>query len=118
MIDEIKLLLDQVKNVPDVALWILGGFLFYKLVTYLSLTGSIVYVIKMLCKTSIDYQIKPRKAKFRGVLINDDAEHELEDLFTEMRHRGNMSYIHHSDVKELRRAWEESKAKKAPKVAA
>lgn len=109
MIDELKLLLDQMKNVPDVALWILGGFLLYKLVTYLSMTGAVVYIVRLLCGTFLGHANKPKNLSLHSLVINEDVEIEIRDLLREIRSTG---YVHSSDVKELRKAWTAHKTTK------
>lgn len=113
MIDELKLLLDQMKNVPDMALWIMGGFLFYKLVTYLSLTGSFVYVVKMLCQTTTDWHQKPKKISYGHLIIDEKCEIELQDLIKSMR---TTRFIHSSDIKHLQNAWNEYKDKHGSEI--
>lgn len=112
MIDELKLLLDQMKNVPDVALWILGGFLVYKLVTYLSLTGSVVYIIKVICEAIIKHKATPKniehKARFNTILIDKATEDALCTLFDKIRGH-SMKYVHESDIRKLSQLWDEHK---------
>ncbi len=109
MIEELKLLLDQMKNVPDVALWILGGFMAYKLITYLSATGAIIVVIKLLCKTLIDFRDKPRTVTYGRLFMEESVETEFQDLIRSIRRTG---YVHSSDVNELRKAWDNHNLKK------
>lgn len=109
MIEELKLLLDQMKNVPDVALWILGGFLLYKLVTYMSATGAIVYIVKQICSTILGWKNQPRKVSYGRLIIDEETETDLQDLIRSIR---STAYVHNSDVRELRKAWSDYKAQK------
>ena len=48
MIEELKVLIELLGNVGEFSLYILAGFVIYQLVMYLSLTGSVVYILKLL----------------------------------------------------------------------
>lgn len=104
MVDELKFLLDQIKDVPSVALWMIGGFLFYKLVAYLSTTGAIIYIVRLLCNLAIEWQTKPRPAKFKKMLFDDLAEQALVDLLLAIKSPG-ASWVHSVNIHELQAVW-------------
>lgn len=109
MIDELKMILEQLQRVPDVALWILGGFLLYKLVAMLSMTGSVVFVIKLLCGTALKWGEKPRLVSYDNILIGEDAHEDLKRLLKSIRQFS--AYVHASDIRKLEMAWSEFSTK-------
>lgn len=112
MIDELKLILDQLKGVPNMTYWILGGFMFYKLVLSLSVSGSVVYVIKMCLNCITQLCEKTVKVKVGRIVIDDATQDEVEKVLRSFRKCSN-SYVHLCDVKELQDVWEAHKASKA-----
>lgn len=115
MIEELKVLLDMLGNVDNIALYVLGGFALYKLIVYLSSAGAIIFTIKLISGYVHDIAIKriekPREIKLSlvGVLINEKAEHNLRSLLNEIK---DGRYVHSSDIEELRLAWHKYKETK------
>ncbi len=55
MIEEIKMIVQLLSKVTDGALYGLLGYGVYKLIMYLSMTGSIVYISKLGINRLFDY---------------------------------------------------------------
>lgn len=114
MLEIIKEAGSILKDLPDLAIWILVGILFYKV----AIVGSIFGIIKLAITKLHDFAIKPkiitRNFKIDEFLISG-CEHEFMALLSKMRKPG-LTYIHKSDiihVIELMRQYErESKEKK------
>lgn len=133
MIDEIKQLLDLVKELPDLAIWSLAGFGIYKLIVYLSTTGSIVFIFKLLIEKihnayTSPRQEKPRDVKIDGYFLTSDGTYH--DFIAVLRYFLNAKnkpkpetgktlsfraftseYIHKSDVTWLEAAIKEKLAR-------
>jgi hypothetical protein len=70
MMDELKELVILIEKLPNVAMWTLLGFAIYKLVTYLSVTGSFVFIAKLFIEKVHDaYRLKQTKNPIKEVEI-------------------------------------------------
>lgn len=106
MIDELKQLLDLVRELPELAVWSLLGFATYKLVVYLSTTGSIVFVLKLLIEKCHSAITSPKEVahvwRIGDWCLMSDAKDSLESAVTgalrECRPEKSTRYIHGSDV--------------------
>ncbi len=69
MIESLKELVGLIKELPGMALWILGGFLFYKLF----IIGSVYGVIRLAITRTHDWLLKPKEpqVKIEAVTINE-----------------------------------------------
>ena len=90
MAEELKEIIDMIAKVPETALWILGGFALYKIVTYLSVTGSIVVVLRTAInkyhaiqvkkqevkQAEIEQPLKPKLVNLEGIMITTDGTYE------------------------------------------
>lgn len=97
--EELKLLISMVNDLPALATWVLVGYLIYKI----SVIGSIYGVIRLLIVKTHD-AIVSRKSAFRpGDLpcINDKV---AEQLISQINRIKTTAYIHGSDVAELAKA--------------
>lgn len=109
--DELKLLIDMVANLPQMALWVLCGFLAYKL----AVIGSIYGVIHFTVDKLHDYLIKRRteykevRALVDGMCINAAIEPLMAQLHRLKGRRTGISstYIHKNSVDWLREAIDE-----------
>lgn len=63
MIDELQGLLDVLKETPEMALWGLALFIGWKLIVYLSTTGSIVYVLCLAINKLAEHGQRPEQPK-------------------------------------------------------
>lgn len=98
--DELKLLIDMVAHLPQMALWVLIGFLAYKL----AVIGSIYGVIRLLIVKGHDWLTRPREVTLKlGVRAIDEATAEALNAQV-ARVCGSGLYYHMSDVQKLREA--------------
>lgn len=124
MIDELKMILDAIGDLSGVALWVVGGFLIYKLVMYLSTAGAMVYVSKLLIIKLHDVAIT-RKTKgprditsdIRSICISSDGTDErMLDLLRRIKAKNNgnhSSYIHDTGFEWLEAAVNEKEEREA-----
>lgn len=97
--EELKLLVEMVAGLPTMTVWVLAGYLAYKL----AIVGSIYGVIRLAINRLYDYKARPTEAihKVSGKAINEDV---LYDLQVQIARLGTGAYIHSSDVFKLRKA--------------
>jgi len=111
--DELKLLIEMVANLPSMALWVLVGFWAYKVICI----GSIYGVIRLAITKAHDWLSNPRSKEIRPLLEGLVISGEMEELIRQLkriRNKGfnsNSSYIHGSDVEWLSQAIDEKIAK-------
>lgn len=71
--ETLKQLIELIKELPDVALWVLAGYFFYKII----IVGSVYGLIKFVAQKIHDVLTRPKKVKFEigNLYFNeDDAE--------------------------------------------
>lgn len=98
--DELKLLIEMVANLPTLAVWVLVGYLAYKV----AVVGSIYGVLRLMIVKFHDWlTMPPHPIKFEAgsKCISEAVATELRG---EIGRLGNGAYIHSSDVEKLRRA--------------
>ena len=106
--DELKLLVDMVGHLPQTALWVLLGYLVYKLAVVGSIYGVIRYVTSQvfswLSLKKVEYkEIRPM---LDGMCIKGETE-SLSAQLNRLRGRGlniQSEYIHRQSVNWLRQA--------------
>jgi hypothetical protein len=97
--EELKLLIDMVANLPTLAVWVLVGYLAYKVVV----VGSVYGVARLLIIKLHDWLTKPKVVKLSlGAKVIDEATAEA--LNAQIARLSNGIYLHMSDVKKLREA--------------
>ena len=100
--DELKLLIDMVANLPTLAVWVLVGYLCYKV----AVVGSIYGVIRLLIIKAHDAMSKPRQVQVDFMVgttsIDSVTAAGLRAQIMRLSSTGN--YIHSSDVEKLRKA--------------
>jgi len=137
MFEELKVLLDMLGNVDDIALWIVGGFAVYKLIIYLSSMGAVVMIIKLIVnklydvshegitnkkeiesnrlkirEQELDYEIAKTSLKslnriFDAKTITHDGTQEAFVSLLNRMRSDGSDYVHTSDVVKLEKAWAE-----------
>ena len=107
--DELKLLIDMVANLPTLAVWVLVGYLVYKV----AVVGSIYGVIRMLIIKAHDAMSKPRQVECTIGTISIDSVTAAGLRAQIMRLSSTGNYIHSSDVEKLRKAIDAMLAERA-----
>lgn len=105
--EELKVLIGMVSDLPQMAIWVLVGFFAYKVVVI----GSVFGLIKLFIVKFHSWAITPKKElkivqveeRFKGTILGESTSSELELLLRDLRE--DSSYIHSSDVAKLRKAW-------------
>lgn len=98
--DELKLLIETVAGLPTLTLWVLGGYLIYKL----AILGSLYGTIRYLAQKFVEWQTTPppppppKEFNLNGVAINENVATLLISQIIRIARTG---YIHASDVKDL-----------------
>ena len=128
MLEELKFLGELLQKFPETALWVLGGFALYKVVMYLSMTGSITFVLKLLIEKAHDAYVRkvtkpeapppPKEVTFLEgqVISHDGTRSRLERILRQhLRNSGNKgiisTHIHSCDVDWFEKAILEKKAR-------
>lgn len=114
MIEEIKLVLDSIGDLSGVALWVVGFFLVFKLVVYLSTTGAVVYLVKLAITSAVKVITREKKViwKHNGNYWPSDTKTILTDIYDDVF---SNSTHYPSEARELHEAWAEYKSRKAEK---
>jgi len=103
MIDELKVLLEMLGNVDNIALYVLGGFALYKLVVYLSGVGAAVMLTKLFINKCHSAYLKPqyvsKSVNLDGIFITHDGTYQRfkDFLNSDMRE----TYINNRAVTDL-----------------
>ena len=108
--EELRLLIDMVKELPEMVLWVLAGYAFYKL----TIVGSIYGIIKLLINQLFTYLKTPKhelvkKDEFSRV-SSLTITGQMDDLVSQLhRIKGvattiKTDYIHSHDIEWLRNA--------------
>ena len=103
--EELKLLIDMVANLPQMALWVQIGLLGYKV----AVIGSIYGVIRLLIVKTHDWLTRPRAMTLGKLPINEETYEALN--FEIKRLVRGSNYIHMSDVVKLRKAIDATEGK-------
>ena len=109
MIEIIKEIGGVLKDLPDLAIWILAGILFYKVF----IVGSIFGIVKLAINKTHGVLTKPKeviyKYKYGQHFINDRVHEEMLLLISAVRKNReqrtkstSVEYIHSSDIAHLR----------------
>lgn len=115
--EELKLLIGMVSDLPAMAIWVLAGYLLYKLVVVGSVFGIIKFfdAIKQAHLAKLELKNKPVEAKLGLSTISEDSLLEVQVQLARVFPRG---HIFSADVTRLKKAinlLEESEAKDAKK---
>lgn len=99
--DELKLLIDMVANLPTMAVWVLAGYLAYKV----AVVGSVYGVIRLLIVKVHDWKTHPKEMKIGSKAIDEATAEALNVQIARLA--GSFLHIHMSDVQKLREALDE-----------
>lgn len=95
--EELRLIVQTVANLPTLTIWVLCGYLVYKLAVIGSVYGLIRYAIEKF----VEWRTKPVKYKIGAAVINEDVAAMLS---VQINRLCSTSYIHSRDVIKLRDA--------------
>ncbi len=104
--DELKLLIEMVNGLPTLAVWVLVGYLVYKV----AVIGSAYGVIRLLICKVHDWKTQPVKFQIGSKVIDAATAEALQAQILRLNRIGN--YIHMSDVTALSQALDAHLAKK------
>lgn len=102
---ELKLLIEMVANLPTLAVWVLVGYLVYKV----AVIGSIYGVIRLLIVKAHDWKTAPTEFKIGAKTLDGQA---ADDLRVQIQRLSNYSHITSYDVLVLKQALDAHLAKK------
>jgi len=103
MIEDFKTILDMIAKLPNFAIEVLLGFGIYKLVVYLSTTGSVVFISRMLIEKIHDAYTKPKPPqetifKFEDIYMCGTSEKDIQDILTDLARNGTSANMHTGEV--------------------
>lgn len=121
--EELKLLVEMVSNLPSMALWVLAGFWAYKVICI----GSLYGVIRLLINKTHAWLTTPKEKinivtdKYNSLSITHDGTHDK--LYAQVQRicgkrtgeysASRSAYIHSSSVEWLKEAIDEKEANEA-----
>jgi len=105
--DELKILLEMVANLPQMAIWVIVALFAYKVVVI----GSVYGVIRLAIVKAHDWLVKPREMRIGSKAISQDV---AEALQVQIQRICTTTYYHMSDVEKLRRALDAEFSAKKP----
>lgn len=97
--EELKLLVEMVADLPQMALWVLAGFWAYKVIVI----GSIYGLIRFIVEKAHSWLTSPKDKNVRLMLDGECISGSASDLVTQLHRikRATGVYIHGSDVRWL-----------------
>lgn len=101
MIDELKQLLTLVEKMPSMVLWTLFGFAVFKIIIYLSTTGSIVFVLKLVVERWFSYATRdpaPKRVSMDDIWVTSNGAYEKFKLTLLKLKKDHLHYLHDSEV--------------------
>ena len=111
MLDELKILLDLVKGLPSMAMWVLVGLFAYKV----CIIGSVFGVLRLIIIKTHDWLTAPKKMMLGGKPISEEVGHALQAQISRIVCRSGYNYVHASEVDALRKAIDLMEAQEAKK---
>ncbi len=94
--DELKLLIEMVANLPSLAVWVLAGYLLYKI----AVIGSVYGLIRFAIDRFHNYKTAPKEFKFGSRFIGTATAEQLQLQITRLA--GASNAIHETDIKRLK----------------
>lgn len=95
--EELTTLVKLVSELPQLTVWVLLGYLAYKLVQI----GSIYGIIRLLILKAYDYKVRPQTFRVGTACINADA---AEALNVQLARLSYGVYIHMAGIEKLKKA--------------
>lgn len=98
--DDLKLLVEMIAHLPSLTVWVLAGYLLYKV----AVVGSVFGIIRLLIVKVYEWGTQPRRVEFMldGLAINDWVASALKVEFARLCRDRDFKHIYHSDVDKLR----------------
>lgn len=93
--DELQLLVQTVAGLPTLTIYVLCGYLIYKL----AVIGSIYGVIRYLADKFVEWRNKPPVSNFNGLFISETT---ALSFAVQLKRISSTQYIHESDVQKLK----------------
>ena len=107
--EELKILVEMVSNLPTMAVWVLCGYLIYKV----AIIGSVYGLIRFFIEKTHSWLTTEKTVKWNldGISINNVVKHRLVNQLQRIK---STTYLHNSDIDILENALNEylSKQKK------
>lgn len=104
MIEELKQLLEIVKDLPHLVMWVLAGLLLYKIIFIGSVFGVIRLTITKLYDFGVTYKLKPKIVQYqidKHLISTSENKDNFISLLEEMKIATGV-YIHDSDIRLVR----------------
>ena len=115
MIDELKLLIEAVAGLPTLTVWVLVGFLTYKLAVIGSIYGLIRFTVEKVHHFMTHEQVVREEYSIGGFAVNKDVAMSITGQLVRLIKSGSFQYVHQSDVVRLARAIDLLEAEEAKK---
>lgn len=104
--EELKVLIGMVNQLPQLALWVLIGFWAYKVIC----VGSIYGIVRFIVDRFVKWRTAPpapQQYVIKSKTIDADVLHLLEVQIARLAGKGYYNYIHKNDVRWLEEALDE-----------
>ena len=106
--EELKLLIEMVANLPAMAMWVLLGFFAYKVIVVGSIYGVIRYTVEKLHSYLVTRKVEYKEIRplLDGMCMGTQTDHLISQI-RRIRGRGvniDSEYIHEQSVEWLREA--------------
>ena len=99
--EELKILIELIKDLPQTALYILLGYFLYKVLVVGSIFGLFrLFIVKLY--GILSGLINKQNLKISKPFLNDNVERNFYGIMNEYFHKDKSSdYIHSSDIREI-----------------
>lgn len=98
--EELKIIVDMIAGLPQMALWVLAGFWAYKVI----IIGSVYGVIRLGINKGYDAITAPRKYDFYGIITGESVKQALIAQMHRVQSLNHRSYFDHEHVEIMREA--------------
>ena len=98
--EELKIIVGMIANLPQMALWVLAGFWAYKVIVI----GSVYGVIRLGINKAYDWLTSPKKYDFNGVTTSESVKQALIAQMHRLQSLNHRAYFDHEHVEIMREA--------------
>lgn len=98
--EELKLIVDMIAGLPQMALWVLAGFWAYKVIVI----GSVYGVIRLGINKAYDWLTSPRKYEFDGIVTSQSVKQALIAQMHRVQSLNQRAYFDHEHIEIMREA--------------